>query len=70
MLRCEQREPRSNRFRGCLPFEALARAKAPQGEDLEHVPPKCEAVWRDMLQHIELALLLFGKPIPACREAR
>jgi hypothetical protein len=25
---------------------------------------------KDMLQHIDLARFLFGKPIPACREAR
>jgi hypothetical protein len=25
---------------------------------------------KDMLQHINLARFLFGKPIPACREAR
>ena len=25
---------------------------------------------KDVLQHIDLVLLLFGKPIPACREAR
>jgi hypothetical protein len=25
---------------------------------------------KDLLQHIDLARFLFGKPIPACREAR
>jgi hypothetical protein len=25
---------------------------------------------KDMLQHIDLARFLFGKPIPACQEAR
>ena len=27
---------------------------------LEHVPPKCEVVWRDMLQHIDLARFHFA----------
>ena len=37
---------------------------------LEHVPPKCEAVWRDMLQHIDQVLVLFGGMIPSRRDAR